>query len=160
MTNCDFELENLVQKECECSDIKSLNVYLKKHNCFILYVNIRSLNNNLDKLELLLNRLRRKPTVIVCTETWMLQHIGLYNLPGYNLRYNESNINKSDGVILYIKNDIIENTETINIGRLSIIHTDILINNNETVRISATYRSHSIKKLKFVSSIKNILTVI
>ena len=55
--------------------------------------------------------------MIVCTETWMLQHIGLYNIPGYNLRYNESNINKSDGVILYIKNDIIENTETIN-GRI------------------------------------------
>ena len=90
-------------------------------------------------------------------ETWMLQHIGLYNLPGYNLRYNESNINKSDGVILYIKNDIIENSETINIGRLSIIHTDILINNNETVRISATYRSHSIKKLEFVSSIKKYI---
>ena len=102
MTNFDFEIENLVQKECECSDIKCLNVYLKKHNCFIFFVNIRSLNNNLEKLELLLNRLRKKPTVIVCTETWMLQHIGLYNLPGYNLRYNESNINKSDGVILYI----------------------------------------------------------
>ena len=131
MTNFDIEIENLVQKECECNDIKSLNVYLKKHNCFILYVNIRSLKNNLEKLELLLNRVRRKPTVIVRTETWMLQHIGLYNLPGYNLWYNESNINKSDGVILYIKNDIIESTE-----------------------ISATYRTHSIKKLKFVSSIK------
>ena len=102
MTNFDNEIENLVQKECDCSDIKSLNAYLRRHNGFILYVNIRSLNNNLDKLELLLNRLKRKPTVIVCTETWMLQHIGLHNLPGYNLRYNESNINKSDGVILYI----------------------------------------------------------
>ena len=101
-----------MQKECECSDIKSLNIYLKKHNCFILYVNIRSLNNNIEKLELLLNRLRRKPTGIVCTVTWMLQHIGLYNLPRYNLRYNESNINKSDGVILYIKNAIIANTDT------------------------------------------------
>ena len=100
---------------------KKLNVYLKKHNCFILYVNIRSLNNNLEKLELLLNRLRRKPTVIVCTETSMFQRIGLYNLLGYNLQYNESNIQKSDGVILYIKNDIIENTETINVGRLSIV---------------------------------------
>ena len=87
----------------------------------------------------------------------MIQHIVLYNLPGYNLRYNESNINKSNGVILYIKNDIIENTETINIGRLSIIHTDILINNNKTVRISATYRSHSIKKLEFVNSIKKYI---
>ena len=81
MVNFDNEIENLVQKECECSDIKSLNVYLKKHNGFILYVNIRSLNNNLDKLELLLNRLKRKPTVILCKETWILQHIGLYNLP-------------------------------------------------------------------------------
>ena len=59
-----------------------------------------------------------------------------------------------DGVIL---NDIIENTETINIGKLSIIHTEILINNNETVRISATYRSNSIKKLEFVSSIKKYI---
>ena len=58
---------------------------------------------------------------------------------------------------MYIKNDIIENTETINIDRLSIIYTDILINNNETVRISATYRSHSIKKLEFVSSIKKYI---
>ena len=156
MANFNNEIENLVQKECECSDIKSLNVYLKKHNGFILYVNTRSLNNNLEKLELLLNRLKRKPTVIVCTETSMFQHIGLYNLPGYNLRYNGSNINKSDGVILYIKNDI-KNTETFNIGGLSIIHTDILINNNETGRISATYRSHSIKKLEFVNSIKKYI---
>ena len=65
MANFDNEIENLVQKECECSDINSLNAYLKKHNGFILYVNIRSLNNNLEKLELLLNRLKRKPTVIV-----------------------------------------------------------------------------------------------
>ena len=58
---------------------------------------------------------------------------------------------------MYIKNDIIEITETINIDRLSIIHTDILINNNETVRISTIYRSHSIKKLEFVSSIKKYI---
>ena len=77
MTNFDNEIENPMQKECDCSYIKSLNAYLRRHNGFILYVNIRSLNNNLDKLELLLNRLQRKPTVIVCTETWMLQHIGL-----------------------------------------------------------------------------------
>ena len=65
MTNFNNDIENFVQKENECRDIKSLNVYLKIHNCFILYVNIRSLNNNLKKLELLLNRLRRKPTVVV-----------------------------------------------------------------------------------------------
>ena len=52
----------------------------------------------------------------------MLGHIGL-NLPGYNLRYNESNINKSDRVILYIKNGITENTETINIGRYAYGHS-------------------------------------
>ena len=30
MTNFDIEIENFMQKECECSDIKSLNVDLKK----------------------------------------------------------------------------------------------------------------------------------
>ena len=58
---------------------------------------------------------------------------------------------------MHIKNDIIDNTETIKIGRLNIIHTDNLINNNEIVRISPTYRSHSIRKLEYVSSIKKYI---
>ena len=90
------------------------------------------ISKHLEKLEVLVNRLRRKPSVIVCTETWTLKHTGLFNLPGYKLQYNESNINKSDGVILNIKDNLIQSTETIRIHRLSITHTDILINDNET----------------------------
>ena len=37
MTNFENDIKNFVQKENECSDIKSLNVYLKNHKCFILY---------------------------------------------------------------------------------------------------------------------------
>ena len=37
------------------------------------------------------------------------------------------------------------------------MHTHILINNNETVRIVVTYRSNSIKKLEFVSSIEQYI---
>ena len=36
MTNFDIEIENLVQKECEYSDIKSLNVYLKKQLLYFI----------------------------------------------------------------------------------------------------------------------------
>ena len=153
-TNLD---RNFIAKEKECSDVRSLNSFIKKYNFYILYVNIRSLSKNIEKLQLLINRTITKPNVIICTETWTLEHTGLFNIPGYKLRYNEGNINKADSVSLYIKEDIIENTETIVIDRLNIICTDILINNNETFRISASYRLHSIKKLEYIHSMKKYI---
>ena len=41
--------------------------------------------------------------------------------------------------------------------RLSILCTVIAINNNETIRTSAIYRSHFVKKPEFVDTIKNYL---
>ena len=41
--------------------------------------------------------------------------------------------------------------------RLSILCTDIAMNNNETIRISVIYRSHFLKKPEFVDTIKNYL---
>ena len=57
----------------------------------------------------------------------------------------------------YIKNDIIQETYKIIIDRLTFLVTDININNNEILKISAIYRSHDISKTEFMLSIKKYL---
>ena len=87
-----------------------------------------------------------KPTIIVCTETWIIQHIEYFQLFGYNTFYNSSKINKADGVELYIREYISHEINVIEIDRIKFLVADLSINNNENLRISATYRSHDIPK--------------
>ena len=153
----DNEISNIITNEIEYSNTRILNVNLKNHKFIILYVNVRSLNANHDKLELLVNRLLNKPSVIVCSETWRPHQDGLYQISGYKLYLNESETNKADGVAVYIRHSIIEKTEVIKIDRLSILCIDIRMNNSETIRISATYKSHFVKMPEFVNTIMNYL---
>ena len=54
-------------------NLNSLNKFLErniKEN--ILHVNIRSLQANYNKLIVFLESLKVKPTIIICSETWVL----------------------------------------------------------------------------------------
>ena len=79
-----------------------LNKNLKDKNNLILSVNIRRLNANFVKLEVFVDSLKTKPSIIICTETWNLEYFQLYQLSGYKIFYNESKINQNDGVVIYI----------------------------------------------------------
>ena len=94
--------EQLYQQEIY-KDLKSLNQDIKATDNLILFLNIWGLKTNFDKLQILNERLKIKPYVIVCAETGNLEHYQYYKLNGYNTYYNHSNINKSDGVVVYIK---------------------------------------------------------
>lgn len=75
----------------------------------MLRVNLRRPNAYFAKLEVLIRYFHEKPSVIICTETWVLQSYEFFNLDEYKIFYNESKINKSDGIVMCIKkND--ENT--------------------------------------------------
>lgn len=92
----------VIKQEGVCHNIKSLNKDGNIKDSRILYVNVRSINHNFDKLEILIKRLKLKPYVIVCAESWNIDNIDLYKLQGFKTYYNESKLNKSDGVIIYI----------------------------------------------------------
>ena len=62
----DFEI---LQDEIICDNLGSLNKNLKNVNNLILHTNIRSLNKNLENLIVFIERLDKKPYVVVCTET-------------------------------------------------------------------------------------------
>lgn len=143
------DCESLILNEISVSDTQSINDKIK-HNCnYILSVNIRSLKKNFSQLELLVESLTIKPTVIVCSETWNLSYYQYFQIPGYNIYYNESTINQNDGVVMYLKNNLYVDVETVVIGILSILSAEIRLENNMSLRISAMYRCHDLSKTDF-----------
>ena len=159
----NFEILDDIQKssvptELTFKNIVSLNKFLdKSQRENILHVNIRSLNANFNKLSILIKQLTCKPTVIVCSETWNLKFPKMYKLEGYKMFYNKSQIDKADGVVMYIKDNLKENTEILNFDKLKIINTKITIENNKFIEISALYRCHQLPEPKFIQNLKQFL---
>lgn len=138
-------------------DLKALNGYINNKKDFILYVNIRSLNANFTKLQVFVESLMIKPSVIVCTETRVLEHYQYFSLDGYKIYYNDSKINNSDGVVIYLKDHIIESTSVVKVGRLSVLNSTIRIDDKNNLDISAVYRSHDLPKTEFIEDLNNYL---
>ena len=88
MDNNFNEIEDLqneiINTDYNCDDLSELNRCMAFENEVILNVNIRSLNANFHKLLVFLKSLMIKPCIIVCTETWNLEHYEYFNIPGYN----------------------------------------------------------------------------
>lgn len=66
---CDI----FTQSESKVFDIDMFNDSVSIFNNIILYLNIRSLNANFCNLEILMESLKVKPLIIICTETFNLQ---------------------------------------------------------------------------------------
>lgn len=149
--------EELFAKQKNFDRIEKLNNYLASDNEIISCINIRSLKANYNKLLVFINSLKIKPCIIICTETWNLDHIELYKINNYRVYYNNSRINKADGVAIYIREDINETTEILTINKLKILKTKITLVNKSELVISALYRSHDLHKTEFLLSIKELI---
>ena len=88
--------KEIINNDYNCDDLSELNRYMAFENEVILNVNIRSLNVIFHKLLVFLISLVIKPCIIMCAETWNLKHYEYFNIPGYNMYYNNSKINISD----------------------------------------------------------------
>lgn len=156
----DFDFQRAIfNNEYNIDNIELLNKKLINENDIILCVNIRSLNANYNKLLVFLKSLEIKPSIIICTETWNLDHYEFFNIEGYRMYYNGSRINKSDGVVVYIQNALEETTEVIQINNLKIVKSKIVIDNNKEICISAIYRSHDLHKSEFLLTFKELLQI-
>ena len=149
----------ITYKEISYNNLKTLNKDRNTRDNLILYLNIRSINKNFEKLQVFIRRLKIKPYIIVCAESWVVEQQHLYHLMGYKIYYNTSAINKSDGVVVYISDKVIEKTEITAIGRLKIINSTIHLNNNSKLEVSALYKSHDLNNLEFIHNLKNYLQI-
>lgn len=66
-------------------------------------------------------------------------------------------LNQNDGVIVCILEDVIEDTEILEIDRLKLLNTKIKMKNGSVTEISSSYHSHEIPKSEFINSIAKLL---
>ena len=125
-----------------------------------MYVNIRGLNANISKLQVYIESLKVKPILIACAETRVLgdNYKKDYNFNNYNIYYNKSIINQNDRVVMFIRDDVIESTNVTVVNNLLILHSTIKLDKNNSLEVSALYRSHDLRKLEFIKDLKSILS--
>ena len=158
----DIELLEKMQKdtvrgEKTCGNINSLNKYINNKNDLIMHINIRSISPNINKLKILLNSLTRKPAIVICTATFIQENFKMHELEEYNSYYNESKINQNDGVIFFVHKNIEHENKTVKYGNIKIINTHIRLNDNNSIELSASYRSHNIPKTEFILDLNRFL---
>jgi len=88
------------------SDIDYLNNNIASNNSFSIFsINIRSTNANFDNLIGILETIQNRFSVILLSETWLLEEKDIC-LNGYQKIHLLRILNKSDGLSVYIKNEI------------------------------------------------------
>ncbi|XP_050508952.1 probable RNA-directed DNA polymerase from transposon BS isoform X1 [Diabrotica virgifera virgifera] len=83
--------------------------------------------------------------------------VGCHKLEGYEIIYNQGNINKNDGTVLYFKNYLDHCTKIIEVGEHKVIQMLVTCNNNKKILITALYRPPSTNVEHFVSHLKEYL---
>lgn len=151
----DFEVKTI--QTCKAESISQGRELLKANGGFgIFHGNIRSLKKNMDEFSIVLNELKYNFHCIVLTETWNLYDLQLFNIPGYDLIYNEGHINQNDGVVIYIKNESNYFYNIITINEIKVIQLTTSYS-NKSIQILAIYRSPSLCPFSFNLGLSNFL---
>lgn len=142
------------------NNINNLNECIKNFNWIILYVNIRRLNSNIAALESYIHGLCTLPQIIICSETWQLENPYLFSIKNYNIYYNHGNINLADGVVVYVREDIIHSTEIVEIDNFKVLNCKVSIDQkNKNLLITAIYRCHDFNENRFIEVINQIVKI-
>nr|CAI5837667.1 unnamed protein product [Callosobruchus analis] len=118
-------------------------------NFNVFHNNIRSISKNLDELKVLLHEISIEFQCIILTETFHIPNKELFELPGYTLIYNESEINKNDGVVVYIKSKLNFCYKILEIGKIKAVNL-LVQHPNQKINILAIYRSPSLCPTEFL----------
>lgn len=136
------EYENEPIKSYHFNNVLHLNTACKtaQYNFNIFHINIRSISKNIDELSVFLSQFYTEFEMIILTETFQIHDKNIFNIKGYNMLYNEGNLNKNDGVVVFIKASLNYSYDIINIGEVKAIKVTV-IKENKKIIITSVYRS-------------------
>nr|CAI5847412.1 unnamed protein product [Callosobruchus analis] len=142
--------------------ISYVKIYLNllhTSNVTILHYNIRSLKAHFDELALNIDTLNEKTviSIIILSETWILDDISHYTIKGYSSYYNEACYNKCNVTVIVgdINIDIFDgNTLTVN----ATAYTNMLAKNAFIPQVTVPTRveRYSATTIDHISTYKNI----
>lgn len=89
----------------------------------------------------------------------MLQSYEFFGMPDYNIYYNDSSINKADGVVMYVNKCLNETTTIKYVDNFKFLSTKISLKNKNNIKITGVYRCHGITQLNFIDIMDKYLKI-
>jgi hypothetical protein len=122
-----------------------------------LHMNIRSINKNFDQFICYLNQCETKFHVIVLSETWITDDSQCgFLIDGYRTIYKKNRYTKSDGLCLFIQNEIDFVMLDHEIDKANCLSVELKIENRNYTLLSV-YRSPSLNIADFINSFDSFL---
>lgn len=154
--NLISDIDETLEYSCHVINIpEEINTIITHEYTFrLLTYNIRSINKNFDNFRLTLARMDTQVDVIVLTECWLRESLVINQLDGYNVFRTMKQINKSGGVVIYVKNcwDVISEEPTLANAECLTIEIPKIIT------VVGVYRTPSISVTEeFLSSLASLL---
>jgi len=120
--------------------------------------NIRSINAHFDEFVLYINSEKNLSIlhVIIFTETWHTVDNCNYKIPGYKLHFSTYKRNQNDGIVVFIKENLIVEMYEYRYLVANFLKLKLTINDTH-FNILCVYRSPSSDIAEFLISIDNIL---
>lgn len=122
----------------------------------IIYLNIRSIKNKMQELQLTLKAMKEKPHIIIVGETWLKTEDEIfYQIDEYEAIFNSRKENKGGGIAMYINKNIkfenILNTELMKSHIMVVKLIDL------NIKICGYYRSPATKTEFFLEYLEKQL---
>jgi len=136
---------------CEDAHEYVLKTYENEDDALIkvCHLNIRSLRKNYDELLVFLSSLKvRNLNIIILSESWSVDLFN-FNIKGFKMYYNGAVLNKNDGLVIYVKEDIHQEVQHITKDQFTFTELKLCIN-NFTIGILSIYRSPSTNARNFI----------
>lgn len=152
--------DNIREESVEC-DVLESKIGLRTKLINILHINIRSIRKNFNGLLAFLEAYNVKYCdVIVLSESWQIANDQMFNIPGYTMFYNNADINKNDGTIVYIRSNLSFEVDTIKLHYSRVTVSRVKLNvNNMLFSLYCMYRPPSSSIPLFVRDVETLLSV-
>jgi exonuclease III len=150
------ELDNDLTIECHALDVlETCQQYLTHNHKFkVVALNVRSIQRNFDSFFVSLKRLNIEYDVIILSECWLSDGSLIDQMPGYQMFQTTKIINKSGGVVAYVK-------EALSATCTEPLFDDancLAINIQDETAVLGIYRSPSFTDIsRFLNSLDTVL---
>ena len=121
----------------------------------LFHLNIRSIASNFDLLEAYLSTLQFKFSIIVLTETWLMQCNDAFHLPGYQT-FNLPSEGRRGGIRIYVADNLTAKTLDISHNNtFQSLNLKLGFTNRSNINLCAIYRSPNISRALFNAEFGN-----
>nr|CAI5843030.1 unnamed protein product [Callosobruchus analis] len=95
--------------------------------------------------------------IIVLSETGEVKDKSNFSIPDYNMYYNESHLNKCDGVVVYVKHSISVIESIVQVNDFKFLRVTLLTPSMDSIGLTAIYRPPSTNIREYIDSLEQYL---